>query len=283
MKEPESAPRFVNPRARLPYGITPEDITAAIDSVYEYWHEVNEWHIENGHGRFHEQFRANNAIGGFVSNRLTRGLVEQHDDLELNPADDGYPDIHYTGDNAEYYPNGKLEWPDDYPVKDKEGEIPGIEVKGARSKSNKFHAHHNVEGWLLGGHYSINARGDNPENVSPIELTQVVIASMEYEDWEERPSGEDSNRTNTSDLPAEGMHELRKNPVYESVDGIPRTQNADWNTLYKRIHALFDEEYRAKKPWLLPQADGSNVCADCGGLFKNERGVSSHKPNCRKV
>lgn len=268
MEPPKVDLRFVNAeKATLPYGLTAQEVANAIQSVYNYWYKVNKWHIEEEYGRFHEQFRANNAIGGFVSDRVTRALVNANDDLELNPADDGYPDIHYTG--------GNRPWPDEFPDKSKEESVPGIEVKASRDGS--ITAHHNVEGWVMGIHYNINARGRTPDDVPPITILRVGVASMDEDDWEERPSGEGSNRTNTSDLPSEGLHELRKNPIYQTRNGIPQSRDGDWNTLYKRIHALFDDKYRRNNPKLFPAADGSNICGGCGRFFKNEHGVSGHQ------
>ncbi|MDB9254103.1 hypothetical protein [Halorubrum ezzemoulense] len=62
----------------MPYGLEVSQVVSAIESFYEYWHEVNEWHLEEGYGRFHEQFRANNAIGGFVSRLLSQPVQASH-------------------------------------------------------------------------------------------------------------------------------------------------------------------------------------------------------------
>lgn len=257
--------RFVNPEAELPYGITPAQVTNAIDAVYEYWHNVNEWHLERGYGRFHEQFRANNAIGGFVGHRFTLELAEGVNSLEVNQMDDGYPDLLFTG--------GEYTWPS-LAVKDRDGDGPGLEVKC--SQGTTFYAHHNVEEWLIGIHYRINAPGEIPGDVAPLEFKQVVCASMDHDDWVYRDA-DGSNRTNTSDLPKEGMHELRKNPVYEMEDDIVQGNNPDWNKMYRQNHAKFDPVYRKQNPSVLPNEDGSNVCDDCGEIFKNSRGVSMHQ------
>jgi hypothetical protein len=101
---------------------------------------------------------------------------------------------------------------------------------------------------------------------------------MNEDDWEEQPSGKDSNRTNTTALPTEALHELRKNPVYQKRDGIPQSQDDDWNTLYKRIHALFDAECRDDNPDLFPARTGRTYAgSDSGRFFKNTRGVSSYQ------
>lgn len=245
MKRPTVEERFINRDADLPYGIDVQHIVDAVQDLYDYWYETNEWHLNHPeeYGRFHEQFRANNAIGGFVSHRITVHLAEQYPELVVNRMDDGYPDLLYDGTD--------YEWPDDYAVKDEKGEGPGLEVKASRG--TKFYAHHNVEEWLLGIHYRINARSTSPtgvapapDDVPPLEVTQVLCASMDYDDWEYR-SAEGSNRTNTSELDAKGgMHELRKNPVIEMEDGI--TGQEDRLVQYKQNHAQFDPEYAKKHP-----------------------------------
>lgn len=265
MKRPEVKDRFVNPDAELPYGTTPKHVTNAIQEVCDYWHEVNEWHLKNDYGRFYQQFRANNAIGGFLGHRFILEFAEEMDSLEANQMDDGYPDLLHTG--------GEYEWPS-LAVKDKEGEGPGLEVKS--SQDTTFYAHHNVEEWLIGIHYQINAEDETPADVAPIEFTQVLCASMDHDDWVYRDA-DGSNRTNTSDLPKEGMHELRKNPVYEMESGLVQGNNADWNRQYRQNHARFDPVYREENPAVLPDEDGSNVCDNCGQIFKNARGVTMHQ------
>ena len=121
-----------------------------------------------------------------------------------------------------------------------------MEVKG--SKGNTFYAHHNVEGWLLGIHYRINARSKSatddapaPDETPPIEVTQVLCASMDHEDWEYRDA-EGSNRTNTSELKAKvGLHEMRKSPIIEMESAI--TGVGDLLREYKQAHAEFDPDY----------------------------------------
>mgnify|MGYP000005134700 CR=1 FL=1 len=42
MKRPEVRERFINRDAELPYGLEVSQVVSAIESFYEYWHEVNE-------------------------------------------------------------------------------------------------------------------------------------------------------------------------------------------------------------------------------------------------
>ncbi|AHG00729.1 hypothetical protein HALLA_05795 [Halostagnicola larsenii XH-48] len=245
MKRPTVEERHINRDANLPYGIDVQNVVDAVEDLYDYWYEVNEWHLNHpdDYGRYHEQFRANNAIGGFISHRITVRLAEQYPALFVNRMDDGYPDLLYDGTD--------YEWPDNYSVKDEEGEGPGLEVKASRG--NTFYAHHNVEEWLLGVHYRINARSESltettpaPDDVPPIEITQVLCASMDHDDWTYRDAS-GSNRTNTSDLKAKGgMHELRKNPIIELEDAV--TGQGDLLTEYKRNHAQFDPAYADEHP-----------------------------------
>lgn len=245
MKRPTIEEQAVNRDADLPYDINVQNIIDAVQDLYDYWYEANEWHLDHSerYGRFHEQFRANNAIGGFISHHLTVNLAEQYPDLIPNRLDDGYPDLLYDGTD--------YKWPDNYSVQDKSGESPGLEVKASRGTT--FYAHHNVEGWLLGAHYRINARSNSPtenapapDDVAPLEVTQVLCASMDHDDWEYR-NAEGSNRTNTSELKAEwGMHELRKNPIIEGKEEI--TGQGKRLKEYKRNHAQFDQEYAKRHP-----------------------------------
>lgn len=260
MRVPETHDRFLNQRATLPYDIEPIDIVSAIQEFYEYWHDVNEWHIKRGYGRFHEQFRANNAIGGFVGTRVARRLANEVDGLVENPMDDGYPDLVYV-DGDYQLPDGGI----------KNEDAPGIEVKTKRSTSSNYYAHHEFNGWLLGITYKINARGRSDSDVAPVETPMVSCALVDPGDWTYEDAQE-SNRTNTARLSRQKAH--RTNPIYQTIEGIPEgTEHAD---IYRRLHACFDPVYANENPDELPKDDGSNVCPDCGEILKNSRGVSQH-------
>jgi len=156
----------------------------------------------------------------------------------MNRLDDGYPDLLHDGSD--------YQWPEDYAVKDEDGDGPGLEVKASRG--NTFYAHHNVGGWLLGVHYRINVRSESPtedvpvpEDEEPIEVTQVLCASMDHDDWEYRDA-EGSNRTNTSELTAKaGIHEMRKNPVVELAEAITGSEGR--LDEYKQNHADSDLQH----------------------------------------
>lgn len=97
MKRPTVSENSINRDADLPYGIQVEEVVDAIEAFYDYWHAANEWHLSEGYGRYHEQFRANNAIGGFVSHRITVQMANECPGLVMNRLDDGYPDLLYNG------------------------------------------------------------------------------------------------------------------------------------------------------------------------------------------
>ena len=228
MQPPEFNPDYLNTNVELPYGLTQDHVEYAIKAVYEYYHAANQWHIQEGYGRFCDQFRANNAIGDFLGHRLTAELVNACDSIKRNLRDDGRPDIL------------PIEHPADY-VKDKS--VPGIEVKF--SQKTGFDSHNAVDGWVLFTRYEVHhPRHEIDEDEAPINIKQMLCATTDPDEYTDHPSGPDSDRTNTANPKATAMHRLRSNPVYEQPDAITcHPEYSDWKEEYRERHLDFNPDY----------------------------------------
>lgn len=257
MKEPEFHERFLNKNAELPLGVELDEIQAAIERVYNRYHKINEFHIEEFGIRFNDSFRAMNSVGDYIGHQFNDALIDQKDVLEHNPHDDRRPDIIHERDREDA-------------INRDNDLVDGIEQKAAQHPS--FLTSHNQSHTnLLFIQYRVNRPGEVVD-VEPIEFTQILVADASKQTWEFEPRGQNSNTTYRA---ADDLKDaLRSNPIYQHPDAITQNEHV---SKYRKLQASFDPKYDENHPDLLPNDDGSNVCDDCEGVFKNSRGVKMHQ------
>lgn len=259
MKKPEFHERFLNKEdVVLPLGIDHDDVRAAIERVYRRYHKVNEFHIDGFGIRFHDSFRAMNSLGDYLGHQFNDALIDQRSFLEHNPHDDRRPDIIHERNRAE--------------AKVRDGNlVDGIEQKAAQHP-NFLTSHNESHTNLLFIQYRVNEPGKIRDELEPIEFTQILCADASKQSWEFEPRGQNSNTTYRA---ADDLKDaLRSNPLYQHPDAICQNEHVH---KYRKLQASFDPVYDEQNPHLRPNEDGSNVCDDCGGTFKNARGVASHQ------
>lgn len=230
MEKPSINENHLNRDAELPYGLTVTHVKNAMQAVYDYYHEVNEWHLAQGYGRFGYQFRANNAIGDFLGHRMTIALADECDGLKDNKKTDGRPDLLEAS-----YPKDR--------VKDKSA--PGVELKF--SQKTGFDSHNAVDGWAMLVRYEVNQPFDEvPSDEVPFRIRQILCAETDPDEYVDHPSPEDSDRTNTSNPTKYAMHDLRSSPVYERPEHmVHHPQHPEWGEQYREQHAEFNPEFDA--------------------------------------
>jgi len=234
MERPQFREEWFNPNAKLPYGVTPEEVKTAIKEFYEFYGDLNEFFLREDHGRLETVLRANNALSDFVGNVATEELANASDALIVNQKPDGFPDL-LPVDHDAYAAQ-------DYEVHHGEH---GIETKCSKSNGG-WQAHNNEEAWFVVFRYE---RGDpeaDVEDMAPIQFTQVLAGNLNEDDWSHSGRSGDSRRTITSSIIASGMYKLRSNPIYEDPDAI--TGQGEELIEYRQRHASFDPEYADENP-----------------------------------
>lgn len=93
MKRPNFDENYFNPGAELPYGATPEEVGSAIEEFYDFYGDLNDFLLDEDHGRIETVLRANNALSDFVGNLVTEELADASDALVANQKQDGFPDL----------------------------------------------------------------------------------------------------------------------------------------------------------------------------------------------
>lgn len=234
MRRPSFKERYFNPDTNLPYGVTSEEVKTAIQEFYGFYGDLNEFLMEEDHGRIETVLRANNALSDFVGNAATEELAQASDSLIINQKQDGFPDI-LPVDNDDYAAN-------DYEIHHGEE---GIETKCSKSNGG-WQAHNNESAWFIVFRYTRGSPETNINEMDPIRFVQILAANLNEDDWSHSGRGEDSRRTITSSIIKSGMDKLRSNPVYEDPDYI--TGRANPKERYHQNHANFDPVFAQNHP-----------------------------------
>lgn len=241
MKQPTFEERYFNPDAELPYGVSPNEVRTAIQEFYDFYAGMNQFFLEEGHGRIETILRANNALSDFIGNVATEELANASDDLIANQKPDGFPDL-LPVDNDEYAAQ-------DYKVHHGDE---GIETKCSKSQGG-WQAHNNEEAWFVVFRYERGDPDDDIHEMDPIRFVQILAADLTEDDWSHSGRSDKSRRTITSSIVASGMHKLRSNVIYEEPGAI--TGQGDELVQYQRNHARFDPVYAEEHPELLSDLD----------------------------
>lgn len=234
MRTPEYHEDWFNPNAELPYGVTPEEVRTAIKEFYDFYGDLNRFLMSEDHGRIETVLRANNALSDFIGNVATEELALASDALHINEKPDGFPDI-LPVDNEEYAAQ-------DYKI---HHGMEGIETKCSKSNGG-WQAHNNEEAWFVVFRYERGDADADLEEMDPIQLVQVLAASLDEDDWSHSGRSEGSRRTITSSIISSGMYKLRSNPIYEDPEAI--TGRGGELVEYKQRHARFDPTFADEHP-----------------------------------
>lgn len=239
MKRPEFNEDWFNSNAELPYGVEPSEVKTAIKEFYEFYGDMNQFFLEEGHGRIETILRANNALSDFIGNVATEELAQASDALVINQKPDGFPDL-LPSEHREYA---------EHDFKIHHGGY-GIETKCSKS-SGGWQAHNNEEAWFIVFRYERGDPEDAIHEMDPIQFTQVLAGNLTEDDWSHSGRSEDSRRTITSSIIASGMDTLRSNPVYEDPNAI--TGRGEALVRYRKHHAAFDPTFADEHPEYTPQ------------------------------
>jgi len=234
VEHPEFKDRFFNDNAKLPYGVKPNEVREAIISFYDFYQDLNEFLMEEDHGRIETVLRANNALSDFIGNAATEELSNATDALIVNQKPDGFPDLLPTN-NDEYRDRGFEVHHGDH----------GIETKCSKSNGG-WQAHNNENARFIVFRYERGDPDDDIEGMDPIRFVQILAADLNEDDWSHSGRSGDSRRTITSSIIKSGMDKLRSNPIYQDPEYI--TGRADPRERYRRQHAEFDPVFADDHP-----------------------------------
>ena len=192
--------KCLNPKARIPFGVTPEHIYCAMWDFTEFLKGVDSGLMERDTPRLEDMLMPANfssIVGEFISANIpkyAKGLVK-------NRYHNGHPDMlptgRYPGDAAQH------------------AGADGIEIKASRYLS-AWQGHNAEDAWLMvfvfeGGRPSDAAKHIDPK---PFQFLMVAGALLNRSDWTFAGRSETSRRTITASVTPDGVTKMKKNWIY---------------------------------------------------------------------
>jgi hypothetical protein len=205
---------YVNPNAWLPYGLTVSEVIRAMQSTYDFLHDVNTFLVSRGYSRF-EEMLLGNSFAGLLSEVVVKNLGDASQTLTPNLKVGGFPDLI----RLDQYPGNAVLRADE-----------GIEVKSSR-QSGGWQGHNPEAGWYLIFRYQIDVETEPVQDRLATHFVQILAAQLGQSDWSFSGRVGQSRRTITASITKEGMHKLRSNPVYQHPGFVVRPEKYSFEAL----------------------------------------------------
>jgi hypothetical protein len=189
-----------NPSAELPYNLRLADFQLAMQDVYDFFGDVNEFMLDKGLSRLDDTLRPAN-MSGTLSDLLTDALAKHSRSLCQNRHFNGHPDLILKG-----------EYPDDA-VK---AGSKGVEIKSTRKRGGAVDTHGGRTQTMCVFVYRVDNVTQPAKDRRPMEFTEVYINTVVADDFRRNERGDLGTRTSTLDR--EGIKKLRANWVYMLPD-----------------------------------------------------------------
>jgi hypothetical protein len=189
-------PSKFNPTAELPYQLRLDDIRAAVQDVYDFFHDVNTGLMGKGLDRLDDTLRPA-IMSGVLSDMLTASAAKHSRALVVNQYFNGHPDLVLKG---EYAGNAV-----------KAGDK-GIEIKTTRRAGGAVDTHGAREQWMCVFVYVVDNATEPARERRPMTFTEIYLGHVTVADFRRNERGELGTRTAT--LHAEGIAKLRRSWIY---------------------------------------------------------------------
>ncbi len=203
IEKPELNRDYFNSSATLPYGLTVAEVERAVEAVYRFLHDVNQFLVGRDYDRL-EDILLGNSFAGLLSEVIVREVARHSAALERNVHIGGYPDLLPAG---MYEGNSVLRGAE------------GIEVKSSKQRGG-WQGHNPEAGWLMVFRYTVDTETQPVRERAPTQFVQILAARLELNDWSFSGRAGHSRRTITASIIKSGMHKLRSNPVYQHPDHV---------------------------------------------------------------
>lgn len=185
-----------NARATLPFELRLKDFEIAIQDVYDFYYDVNQWLVNKSLSRLDDMLRP--AItSGILSDMLTASLAKHSRSLVENQFHNGHPDLIVKG----VYPNDSVKAGDK-----------GVEIKTTRKAGGAVDTHGARDQWMCVFVYEVDNDSEPAVSRRPLTFTEVYLGKVTVADFRKNPRSELGTRTAT--LHKEGIAKLRQNWIY---------------------------------------------------------------------
>ncbi|WP_218599151.1 hypothetical protein [Pollutimonas bauzanensis] len=187
-----------NQNIELPYDLRISDFKAAMEDVYDFFHDVNKLLSERGLQRLDDMMRPA-AMSGTISDMITASLAKFSRALVENKHFNGHPDLIKRGQ----YANDSVA----------SGEH-GIEIKSTRKAGGAVDTHGAREQWMCVFVYTVDNQSEPASKRAPMQFSEVYLAYVTESDFRKNQRSELGTRTAT--LHREGIKKLRENWIYKA-------------------------------------------------------------------
>lgn len=181
----------------LPYQLRIDDISLAMQDVYDFFFDVNNNLLHRNLKRLDDMLRPA-AMSGIISDMLTASIAKHSRALCENHYHNGHPDLIVHG----RYPNDAV----------KSG-TEGVEIKSTRKSGGAVDTHGAREQWMCVFVYAVDNQTEPAIDRAPMKFTEAYIAYVTESDFRKNPRGELGTRTATLDK--DGVKKLREGWVYK--------------------------------------------------------------------
>ncbi len=189
-------PTKFNASAVLPFELRIDDFRAAVQDVYDFFHDVNVGLATKGLERLDDMLRPA-IMSGILSDMLTASLAKHSRTLVVNTYHNGHPDLVVKG----HYSNNAV----------KSGDL-GVEIKTTRKAGGAVDTHGARDQWMCVFVYEVDNRSEPARERRPMTVREIYLGQVAVDDFRRNARGELGTRTAT--LHAQGIAKLRRHWIY---------------------------------------------------------------------
>lgn len=187
-----------NPAAEavMPYNLRVIDFQGAMQDVYDFFYDVNQFLRGKDLSRLDDMLRKAN-LSGTISDMLTASIASKSRSLVQNTYHNGHPDLVVEG----VYALNSV----------KAGEQ-GIEIKSTLKRGGAVDTHGGRKQWMCVFVYEVDNLTEPATNRAPLVFREVYLSEVDPDDF--RTNNRGTLGTRTSTLDRDGVVRLRANWIY---------------------------------------------------------------------
>lgn len=183
----------------LPYNLRIDDFKVAMQDVYDFLHDTNDFLVNKGLSRLDDTLRPAN-MSGFLSDMLTDSLGKHSRSLARNKFHNGHPDLIVRGQHKNDAAQSAEQ---------------GVEIKTTRNQRAAVDFHGGRNQTLAIFVYRVDVQTEPAVKRAPLEFTGVFISTVLEADFRRYERGDLGTRT--SSLKKEVRAKLLESWIYRKV------------------------------------------------------------------
>ncbi|WP_071515926.1 hypothetical protein [Geitlerinema sp. PCC 9228] len=195
-------PQKFNSQAKLPYGLTVDNIKSVLEEYVDFLSFINSQLHTRKIPRL-ESFLMPATFSGIVGEFMNFSIPKYCNSLVKNQYHNGHPDLIPIN----VFPQNAVQYSDR-----------GIEVKASRYMS-RWQGHNPEAIWLMVFCFDSNKLEDPGKDIKPkpFKFLAVYAAKLNRDDWNFSGRSKTSRRTSTATVNNKGLLKMKSNWIYEDI------------------------------------------------------------------